>query len=115
MAIFLYEIEGLSSIVKILESIINDEDKDSPNAKRSKELLDHCNEILENYIGIENDFSSPDIKEIYHELILNLLDNIIDKGLFLQLGKLQIKFVQFCEQNDDTIILHIGDPDESDK
>lgn len=113
MAIFLYEIEGLNTIVKILESIINDEDKDSPNVKRSKELLHHCNEILENYVGIENEFSCPNIKQVYNELILDLLDSLIDKAFILKLGKLQINFIQFCEQNDDTIILHVGEQNES--
>lgn len=115
MAAFLYEVEGLNLIVKILQSIIEDEDKDSPNGKRSQDLLESCNEILENYIGLENDFSCPNVKSIYHEFLLDILDEILGKGLFCDFlySKMQIKNVQFCEQNDDMIILHVGEPNAS--
>ncbi len=113
MAALLFEIEGLKDIVAILESIIQNEDRDSPNAKRSKELLEHCNEVLDNYVGVENDFSCPNIKEIYHELLLDILDRIVDKAIFSHFKKMQIKYVQLCEQNDDMIILHVGDCDAS--
>ena len=113
MAAFLFEVEGLNLIVKILQSIIEDEDKDSPNIKRSQDLLESCNEIIENYIGIDNDFTCPIIKSIYHEFLLEILDDILGRGLFSNFAKMQIKNVQFCEQNDDMIILHVGEPNAS--
>lgn len=113
MAALLYEVQGLTLIVDILKSIIDDSDKDSPTSKRSMELLEATNEIIENYIGIENDFSSQEIKELYHTYILDLLDEIIGRGVFHQFLKLKIKSVQLCEQNDDQILLHIGDDDGS--
>ena len=109
MAEFLVEIDGINEVVNIINSILCNEDKDTPIAKRSKELLDQCNEIMENYIGIENEFSCHNLKEIYHELLLDMLDKIIDKRLFLSFSKLQIKYVQFCELNNNSLLLHAGD------
>lgn len=109
MAAFMFEVEGLSLVVKILESIIDDEDKDTLNSKRSKELLEHCNEILENYIGIDNDFTCPVIKSLYHEFLLDILDQVIGRGLFSNFKNLEIKNIQLCEQNDDLIMLHVSE------
>ena len=112
MTMVLCEIEGVSHLVRLLHSIIG-QDPDSPLTLKSKDLLESCNEILENYIGIENDFTDPYIKEIYNHLLLDLLESIIDKTKLLAFIKLQLKNVQLCEHLDDYLILHIGDKDGS--
>lgn len=113
MPALLYEVQGLTLIVEILQSIIDDTDKDSPTSIRSKELLESVNEILENYIGIDNGFTSTTIRDIYYDFLLDLLDEIIGRGVFHQFLELQIKSVQLCDQNDDLVLLHIGGHDAS--
>lgn len=108
MSAMIFEVEGISVIVKILNAIMQDEDKDSPIMLRSQEMLDTCNEILENYMGIKNDFSCPRIKDIYYDFLLNVMDEIIGKKLFVNLADKKIKSVQLCVDNDDLILLHQG-------
>lgn len=109
MSMILLELEGLELIMKILKNIIENEDVDSPISKRSQTLIDSCTEILENYIGVNNDFSCPTLKSIYHEFLIEVLDDILGKNIFCSLRCKNIKSVQLCVDNDEFILLQVGD------
>lgn len=110
MAALLFEMEGIDLILETLDSIIGD-DPDSPIINRSEELKRHCSEILENYIGVENDFSDNRIKEIYYHFLLDVLKTILGNLQHLMDIKNEIKHIEVCELGE-YVLMHIGDKND---